>query len=152
MRLEEEIKQVAFKNEHHKATVNILYTNNWLNSLFSSFFKPYGVSLQQYNVLRILKGQYPEPTNVNLLIDRMLDKMSNASRLVEKLRLKGLVARKVNKIDKRAVDIIITKKGVELLSKMKNVDIKLERMKVITKEEAKTLNHILDKIRDGKIP
>lgn len=152
MRLEEEIKQAAFKSEHHKATINILYTNSWLSSLFSSFLKPYGISLQQYNVLRILKGQYPEPANVNLLIDRMLDKMSNASRLVEKLRIKGLVARKENKIDKRAVDIIITKKGFELLSKMKNIDNKLERMKVITKEEAKTLNRILDKIRDGKIP
>lgn len=151
MRLEKEIKQVEFKSEHHKATVNILYTNNWLHTYFAKFLKSHKISIQQYNILRILKGQYPEPASVNLLIDRMLDKMSNASRLVEKLRLKGLVAREISQFDKRAVDIIITKKGLKLLSKMKDLDNKLERMKVITEEEAKKLNRILDKIRDGKI-
>ena len=93
MRLEKEIKSKTFKDPFEKLVVNIIYTWNWLNYWHNQQFKKYGISQQQYNILRILRGQYPNPATVNLLKERMLDKMSNASRLVEKLRQKGLVER-----------------------------------------------------------
>ena len=83
MKLEKEITQKKFDNEYHKAAVNILFTYSWLNLKNSKFFREFGISPQQFNILRILRGQYPGPATVNLLIERMLDKMSNASRLVD---------------------------------------------------------------------
>lgn len=148
MKLEDEIKQKKFKNEYHKIIVNVMYTNNWLNTINNQFLKPHGLSAQQYNILRILRGQYPKPVMVNLLIDRMLDKMSNASRLVEKLRQKGYVDRKVAEGDRRAVDVLITSKGLELLSYLdKEADLVAEKLKSISVTEAEELNRILDKVR-----
>lgn len=149
MELEKEIKQKKFINEYQKATVNIIYTANWLNYSHSKFMKKYGISPQQYNILRILKGQYPQAASVNLLIERMLDKMSNASRLVEKLKQKELVERKQCEKDRRQVDVVITKKGIELLEKMNTHFDKFEaeNLKAITKDEARELNRILDKLR-----
>jgi len=149
MELGKEIKQQKkFQNEYQKAAVNIVYTYSWLNGKNSKFFKSYGISSQQFNILRILRGQYPNPATVNLLIERMLDKMSNASRLVDKLKEKGLADRKTCKEDRRSCDVIITKKGLELLMEIdKNEDSMNESMKTISKEEAKELNRILDKLR-----
>ena len=140
MELESEIKQKKFTNEYQKAAVNILYTANWLNYSHSKFMKPYKISPQQYNILRILKGQHPNAASVNLLIDRMLDKMSNASRLVEKLKQKGLVERKQCEKDR---------KGLDMLEKMnKEFDqAESDYLRNITKDEAKELNRILDKLR-----
>lgn len=148
MELEKEIKQKKFANEHHKMVVNIIYTANWIGYRQSKFMKAYGISPQQYNILRILKGQLPNAASVNLLIDRMLDKMSNASRLVEKLKQKGLVERKVCEKDRRQVDVVITKKGLKLLEDMNEEFEKQEEdLRTITKEEAAELNRILDKLR-----
>lgn len=147
MGLEEDIKQKKFINEHHKAVVNIIFTNNWINTIHARFLKQYGISPQQFNILRILRGQFPSPATVNLLIERMLDKMSNASRLVEKLRVKELVERQQNGQDRRAVDVLITQKGLDLLEVLdKNMDI-LNMAGDITKTEALELNRILDKMR-----
>lgn len=148
MRIEEAIKQAKFKNEYQKAAINILYTYSWLNSIHLSIFKRYGISPQQYNILRILRGQYPKPATVNLLIERMLDKNSNASRLVEKLRLKNYIERNICKEDRRAVNVSITQKGLELLKELDSVDDDLQKeLKNISVSEAKELNFLLDKLR-----
>jgi len=149
MKIEEEIKG-KFKDEHHKALVNLLYTNGWLSNLNSQALKPFGISMQQYNVLRILRGQYPSPAMLSLIQERMLDKSSNATRLVEKLRLKGLVERSLCENNRRKVDIVITQAGLDLL---KDADKKIEEIhqKVkarISEEEASILNDLLNRIRD----
>jgi DNA-binding MarR family transcriptional regulator len=149
MRLEDEIKQVkAFNNEYNKAVVNLIYTYNWLESSSKAFFQEYDLTSQQFNILRILKGQHPNPSTINLLRERMLDKMCDASRLVERLRIKGLVERSKASSDKRAVDILITKKGEELLTK---ISLKFpefeEQFKTLTEEEVTVLNNLLDKLR-----
>ena len=93
MSLEDEIVQSNFESVYHKAFVNIIYTNNYLNNQLNSFFKSHKITRQQFNVLRILRGQFPRPANINLIKERMLDKMSDASRIVERLRVKGLITR-----------------------------------------------------------
>lgn len=148
MELEKEIKQKKFADEHHKMVINIIYTANWINYSQSKFMKAFGISPQQYNILRILKGQFPNTASVNLLIERMLDKMSNASRLVEKLKQKELVERKTCEKDRRQVDVIITKKGLKLLEEMQVLfEQSREEYQRITKAEALELNRILDKLR-----
>jgi len=150
MKLEEEIKQGKFKNEFQKLALNIIFTGNWLNSNSIKAFKPYGVSPQQYNVLRILKGQYPKAISVNCIAERMLDKNSNASRLVDKLNAKELVKRETCEHDRRQVDIAITKKGLKLLDKMEDMALSMNDSfsKNVTAEQAKQLNDFLDSIRD----
>ncbi|ALJ01427.1 MarR family winged helix-turn-helix transcriptional regulator [Rufibacter tibetensis] len=148
MKIEEEIKQSAFKDVYQKAYINVVYTSNWLDQRQATLFKPFGVTLPQYNVLRILRGQYPTPATVNLLIDRMLDKTSNASRIVDKLEAKELVTRKQCPTDRRTVDILITEKGLNLLQEMDSLgDGGLIGLKSLTPEEAEQLSSLLDKIR-----
>lgn len=149
MELEKEISQSKFASPWHKMVVNIIYTGNWIHTSHSAFMKKYGVTPQQFNILRILKGQYPKAATVNLLIERMLDKMSNASRLVDKLKAKGLVDRKQCEKDRRQVDVIITDKGLKLLESMEDgfKKMNLDYKKAITEEEANELNRILDKLR-----
>src|ERR1700755_2598979 len=102
MSLEEDIQQKAFRNEYQKAILNIMYTHNYLVGRMTDVFKKFDITRQQYNVLRILRGQYPDPASINLIKDRMLEKMSDTSRIVERLRLKGLVQREDGKSDKRS--------------------------------------------------
>src|SRR6187549_1461565 len=116
MKLEEEIAQRKFRNERHKLAVNILYTYGWLTALHTQVFRKEGITSQQFNVLRILRGQHPNPTTIKLIRNRMLDKMSDASRIVEKLRQKGLVVRHISNHDRRHADVFITKKGLKVLS------------------------------------
>lgn len=147
MRLEDEIKS-KFENEYQKLGVNIIYTQYYIQRRVQKLLKPFGLTNQQYNVLRILRGQYPNPANVNLLISRMLDKMSNASRLVDKLKLKGLVDKKVNELDKRNADVWITEKGLEMLDDIKpHLDEHNKEFEVLTTKEAQVLNELLEKIR-----
>ena len=115
MKLEEEILQREFLSENHKALVNILFTHSYIINRLEGFFKTYGITRQQFNVLRILRGQQPNSVQLNLIKDRMLDKMSDASRIVERLRVKELIIRKQSKNDRRAVDISISPKGLQLL-------------------------------------
>ena len=148
MKLEQEIKQTKFKNEYEKLVINIIFTASWLTAKHTRLLKPYGITPQQFNILRILRGQHPQPVTVNLLIDRMLDKSSNASRLVEKLRVKGLVERRTCVHDRRAVDVLITEKGMHLLDELDTVASGwLEEFEVLAPKEAKRLNFLLDKLR-----
>lgn len=151
MGISEDIKQEVFKSELEKAVINIMYTNNWLSSHQIEMFKPFGLTTPQFNVLRILRGQYPQPATINLLIERMLDKSSNASRIVDKLEAKGLVARKQCKEDRRAVDVIISEQGLEVLKNLDNVMRKWEEgFQKMSSTEFETLNLLLDKFRTGK--
>jgi len=148
MALEDEIKQRKFKNEYQKLGINLAYTSSFMLNHNMRFLKKFGLTLPQFNILRILRGQHPKATTVNDLIDRMLDKSSNASRIVEKLRSKNLVVRKVSESDRRAVDVTITEAGLALLPRIDAQETKLYcGDQVLTVEEAKTLNDLLDKAR-----
>jgi DNA-binding MarR family transcriptional regulator len=148
MGIAEDIKQKKFKSEFSKAIINLIYTNSWVNQKHVTLFKPFGLTTPQFNILRILRGQYPEAATVNLLIDRMLDKSSNASRIVDKLEEKGLVVRKQCKDDRRAVDVFISEKGQNLLSELDKAMEKWEKgINKLTEKESTTLNQLLDKLR-----
>ncbi|MEX2379665.1 MAG: MarR family transcriptional regulator, partial [Vicingaceae bacterium] len=119
-----------------------------VNDLISKYLKPYGLTTQQYNVLRILRGQHSKAISVNAVAVRMIDKMSNVSRLIDKLKDKDLVLRTINQDDRRQVDIEITEKGLKLLKEIDHVQSKIkEHFKTLTEEEAKQLNNLLDKLR-----
>ncbi len=148
MKLEEEIKQKKFKNEYHKLAVNIVYTHGWLLNTRASFLKQIGITAAQYNILRILRGQHPNPASVNLLKERMIDKMSDASRLVERLKKKELVEREICPYDRRKVEVKITTKGLKLLQDSDNIEEQFDQLfKEIKPAEAKVLNDLLDKLR-----
>jgi len=148
MRLEEEIMQNTFKNEYHRLSVNLIYSGNRVNLMSSKYLKPFGLTSAQFNVLRILRGQYPKPVTVNLIIERMLDKMSNASRIVDKLVQKKLSERKICFDDRRRVDVIITEKGVKLLKEIDKYENEwFSKFKLLNVNEAKKLNTLLDKLR-----
>ncbi|MEK6478195.1 MarR family transcriptional regulator [Catalinimonas sp. 4WD22] len=148
MKLEEEIKQRKFSSEKHKVIINLMYTGNWVYSINKSILKQYNISPEQYNVLRILRGQYPNPSSVMLLNERMLDKMSNVSRIVEKLRVKNLLIREECPADRRQVDITITDEGLSLLKQIdKNSPISEHAAQNLSPEEAAQLNELLDKVR-----
>jgi DNA-binding MarR family transcriptional regulator len=150
MKIEEEIKQKKFSNEFEKLVVNILFTSSWLSSKQNELMKPYGISIQQFNILRILKGQYPNSASVNLLIERMLDKNSNASRLVDKLKTKKLVQRSECSVDRRKVDVIISEKGIELIDEVSDkMNIMTKTILSIDESNAKKLNEQLDRIRNS---
>ncbi|ACF12620.1 transcriptional regulator, MarR family [Chloroherpeton thalassium ATCC 35110] len=149
MKLEEEIQQKEFDSAYHKAAVNIMYTYHWLHEKFSQALKSEGITTQQYNILRILRGQYPNPSTIYLLRDRMLDKQSDTSRLVKRLAQKGLVKRDENEQDKRKIDVLISPLGLELLHKL---DVKVNRViegfSYLNKKDAECLNSLLDKFRE----
>lgn len=148
MKIEEEIKQSPFKDGYTKAVVNLLFTQSYLVSRQSRVFKPHDISAEQYNVLRILRGRSPKPITVSSIQERMLNKMSNASRLVEKLKQKEMVIRTECPKDRRQVDIVITKKGLELL-RLLDKEVKQFNMDTIHLDESEVeqLNHLLDKLR-----
>ena len=148
MRIEDEIKQKKFKSDYHKMIINLLYTGSWISLKESQILKPFGLTIQQYNILRILNGQYPNPATVNLLIERMLDKTSNASRIVDRLVRKKLVTRRVCTKDRRSVDVLINAEGIELLRKIEEMRIEEQNeFNSLTDSEMKTLNRLLDKFR-----
>lgn len=150
MGLEEEIVQKEFHSIYHKALINLLYTHNQIVNEVNKTLKVFRITRQQFNVLRILRGQMPNPATVNLIKERMLDKMSDASRIVERLRVKGLIDRKSSTDDRRAVEIRISQKGLELLDKIDRHQKDFESLlHGITQEEALALNNLLDKIRSG---
>lgn len=148
MKLEDEIKQKNFRNEYQKLVVNILLTGSWMSFKSYEMLKPFKLTTQQYNILRILRGQHPNPVTVNLLIERMMDKMSNASRIVDRLVSKKLVERKLKEEDRRCVDVIINDKGLKLLRKIEESEEIFEKnIRTLTLAEAKKLNDLLDKLR-----
>ncbi len=147
--IEVEIKQnKKFESEHQKAAVNIMFTSSWLYNINATRLKKHAVTPEQFNVLRILRGSYPKPLMLGNVTCRMVDKSSNATRLVEKLRQKGYVKRELCETNRRQVDILITDKGLALLTKIDNeAEEWLDTMKGITKAEALELNRLLDKLR-----
>ncbi len=148
MKIEEEIKQGKFQSEYHKLAINLTFTANWLTRQVTQGLKPFKLTPQQFNVLRILRGQHPNPASINLITERMIDKMSNASRLVDKLLAKELVERTTCPLDRRQVDVKMTKKGLDLLAKIdiesKNWD---DNLKTLSKKQAQELNLMLDMLR-----
>ena len=147
MKLEEEIAQQKFAGEQQKAMINLLFTYHWAVSKMKSDFKPYDITMQQFNILRILRGQMPNPCTDNILKERMLDKMCDASRMVDRLLQKGFIERCVNKKDRRAVDIKISTQGLDLLAKFDEITDPNKLFSALTDLEAKTLNQLLDKVR-----
>jgi|SRR5688500_4374448 DNA-binding MarR family transcriptional regulator len=148
MSLEEDLKQERFTNEYEKVVVNILFTASWLANLNAARLKPFGVTAEQYNVLRILRGSHPKPLMLADITCRMIDRSSNATRLVEKLRQKGFVKREICENNRRQVDISITDAGLEILAKVdEGRDQWLERLKSITRDEVEELNNMLDRLR-----
>lgn len=148
MRIEDEIKQPIFSSEHQKAHINLVYTAGWLQLRQATAFKPFGLTLPQFNILRILRGQHPLPATVALLIDRMLDKTSNASRIVDRLEEKQLVTRTVCPANRRAVDIRITNMGLDLLHRIEEAGIVHSGgLAHLSEADMLQLNMLLDKIR-----
>jgi DNA-binding MarR family transcriptional regulator len=148
MGISQDIQQKTFKSEFSKALINIFYTSAWLNQKHAGLFKAHDLTSPQFNVLRILRGQHPKPATVNLIIDRMLDKSSNASRIIDRLELKGLVIRRQCPSDRRAVDVLISKSGLALLKKMDvEFDAFQNQICNLTEKEAAQLNALLDKMR-----
>jgi DNA-binding MarR family transcriptional regulator len=149
MKLEDEIKQSSFKSPQQKLAVNLLYTSHWLNNHYSSFFKSTDITVQQYNVLRILRGQHPDYCNLKLIKERMLDRMSDASRIIDKLVLKGFVERRSCPDDRRNVNIKITAAGLSLLQRLDFIDNETKNIfSALDNSETELLNDLLDKLRN----
>ncbi len=151
MKIEDEIRQKKFLNEYQKAHINILFTAAWLSQRTMKVLKPFGISTQQFNILRILRGTHPEPATIKLLTERMIDKMSNASRLVDKLVQKGLALRTESCLDRRRVDVNITPKGLELLQRASTaVENEIHGgVRNLSDAEAAQLSTLLDQMRGG---
>jgi DNA-binding MarR family transcriptional regulator len=149
MKIEDEIQQPKFKSEFQKLMINQLFTGKWITNIISQNLKQFGLTSQQYNVLRILRGQKDNVISVNAISDRMIDKMSNVSRLIDKLDAKELVVRKVNLDDRRQVDISITQQGMDLISAVEQNEPKMmkKHFQHLTEKEAQQLNQLLDKFR-----
>lgn len=149
MGIEEDINQPKFRNEHQKASINLIYTFNWITEQTKSLFEKHGLTSQQFNILRILRGA-GQPLSTLQIRQRMLDKMSDTSRIVDRLILKGLVKKVTSKVDKRLVDVSITDKGKKLLAKLDNHQEEMDAvLSNLSESDAKTLNKLLDKIRQS---
>ncbi len=148
MSIESDIKQKSFRSSFQKLAINLIYTSNWLLYSQLEVFRRHDLTLQQYNVLRILRGQKSLPIRVSDIADRMLDKSSNTSRLVDKLLLKGYAERTLCPDDRRAVDVVITKKGLGILADIDPDMVEWENsLEILTAEEAEQMSNLLDKLR-----
>ncbi|MGK6353315.1 MarR family winged helix-turn-helix transcriptional regulator [Parapedobacter sp. DT-150] len=148
MKIEDEIQTRKFRNEQHKATINIVFTSNWITGILEKRASAQQITLQQFNVLRILRGQHPNPATNSMLKERMLDKMPDVSRIIDRLVTKELVSRGVCNTDRRAVDVKITQKGLDTLAELEESMMMLDILeKNITPDECRILNELLDKLR-----
>lgn len=148
MRIEDEIQTRKFRNEQHKATINIVFTSNWITGILEKRANHADITLQQFNVLRILRGQYPKPATNSLVKERMLDKMPDVSRIIDRLVAKELVSRGKCNTDRRAVDVMITQKGLNTLEALEEDMMMMDILqKNITEDECRILNGLLDKLR-----
>lgn len=149
MGIDKDIKQARFRNAHQKASINLIYTLGWMRDKTKCIFEAEDITPQQFNILRILRGSFPQPLSTLQIRERMLEKMSDTSRIVDRLILKGYVKKITCKTDRRLVDVVITEKGKKLLERL---DARQEEMdKVlgnISEEEANILSDLLDKIRE----
>ena len=150
MSLENEINQRKFRNEYQKSGINLIYTYNWMTERINKIFDVWDITPQQFNILRILRGA-GQPLSTLQIRQRMLDRMSDTSRIVDRLVLKGLAKKSVCKLDRRLVDVTITDKGKKLLEKIDQYNDQMDAIMMnLTEQEAKTLNELLDKIRNAK--
>jgi len=148
MGIEQDIQQARFRSEYQKASVNLIYTFNWLTERSRALFATEDITPQQFNILRILRGSHPNPLSTLQIRDRMLDKMSDTSRIVDRLIVKGLVKKAINKTDRRLVDVMITDKGKKLLERLdKRQDEMDDILSNLSKKEALLLSELLDKVR-----
>lgn len=147
MSIEKDIQQHKFRNSYQKATVNILFSANWLNEKIKAFLQEEGITPQQYNILRILKGS-KKPLSTLQIRERMLDKMSDTSRIVDRLLIKGLVEKKISCTDKRLVDVNIAKKGMQMIERLDLKNSNLDGiLQQLNENEVVLLNQLLDKMR-----
>lgn len=150
MKIEDAIKTDKFVNERHKAMINIKYTANWMEQMINGALKKYKISIQQFNVLRILRGA-KKPISVNEVRDRMVEKTPNITRLMDKLLEKGYIQRFRCEEDRRVVYVEISQNGLDLLQELENdkvVESMPPFMENITEEEAKIINDCLNRLRD----
>jgi len=152
MTLEEDINQHVFRTEYQKSILNLIFTFNWMNERVNRFFEPFDITQQQFNILRILRGA-GQPLSTLQIRQRMLDKMSDTSRIVDRLVRKGMVKKSVRREDRRLVDVLLTDKGKKLLQTMDGLNEEMESIfKYLSVDEAKQLNFLLDKIRTVEKP
>jgi Transcriptional regulators len=150
MSIEKDIQQSKFRNEYQKTVVNIIYTYNWVTEKTKQIFERGDITSQQYNILRILRGA-GKPLSTLQIRQRMLDKMSDTSRIVDRLVKKDLVQKVICKTDRRLVDVTITEQGMALLDKLDGYNDEMDALLGnITEDEAKMLNQLLDKIRSSE--
>lgn len=151
MKIEDEIQQKQFSSSHQKAAVNLIYTYSWMISKQNEFMKEFDLSMQQFNILRILRGRKNEPASILLIKERMLDKNSDVSRLVDRLVKKELVNRQVCLNDRRQMDVTITLKGLEILAEIDKRNVEFHSvMKGLTESESELLSNLLDKLRSSE--
>ena len=150
MSIEKDIQQPKFRNEYHKTVVNLIFTYNWITEKTKQFFEKGDITSQQYNILRILRGA-GKPLSTLQIRQRMLDKMSDTSRIVDRLVKKELVQKVICKTDRRLVDVTITDTGMQLLDRLDSYNEQMDSMLGnLNEEEAKMLNQLLDKIRNSE--
>ena len=153
MRIEEALQTSKFIDGQHKATLNLLYTSYWLKTLFSNAMKEHAITMEQFNVMRILKGKHPEQMCVKDIAGRMIEKSSNVPRILDKLLLKKLVKRTTSKSDKRETLISLTDKGMKLLNEANaSLAAVSEQFIGINESEAGQLNDLLEKMRKADLP
>src|SRR6266487_5576173 len=128
MAIDKDIHQNKFRNERHKAMVNLLFTYGWAVERLKQFVSEEGITHQQFNIMRILRGNHPTPLSTLTIRERMIDKMSDTSRIVDRLLSKGLVKKVICKKDRRLVDVSITDKGLKLLEKLDNRQDEMDRI------------------------
>ncbi|MEJ0057540.1 MAG: MarR family transcriptional regulator [Bacteroidota bacterium] len=148
MKIEEEIKQSNFRSPYQRATINLIYTAGWLQNKQQGFFKPFGITSSQFNILRILRGQHPNKISGAEIKSRMLDKNSDIPRLLDRLIKKNLITKNPCPNDKRAADIVITQEGLDILGQIDSSLDESEKTYIhLSKEEALQLSSLLDKCR-----
>jgi MarR family 2-MHQ and catechol resistance regulon transcriptional repressor len=148
MTLEKDISQRHFRNLNQKSMVNLIFTYHWVVEKIKDLLSTEDITLQQYNILRILRGSFPEPLSTLQIRDRMLDKMSDTSRIVDRLVVKGLAQKNISKTDKRLVDVMITEEGRTLLAKLDLHNDELDSIaNALSEDEMNILNNLLDKLR-----
>ena len=151
MKIEDEIKQKAFHSVQHKAVVNLIYTANWLLGAQQKFLSLFGLTTQQFNILRILRGQHPNGASATTIKSRMLDRNSDVSRLLDRLVKKELIVKRSCPSDKRATEVFITERGLSVLDEISKEQDKIYNVLSLSDAEAELLSDLLDKAR-GETP
>src|SRR5688572_11892567 len=150
MGIEKDIQQASFRNAYQKASINLIYTVGWMRDKTKSIFEEEDITPQQFNILRILRGSFPKPLSTLQIRERMLEKMSDTSRIVDRLIAKGLVKKLTCKDDRRLVDVLISDKGKKLLERLDSRQDEMDGvLRNLTEKEAAILSDLLDRIRDS---